>query len=108
VFGVNVGAFFQCLIMVAALVAMSLLQLRFQPYAHAQAGRVMVQGTLCLLLTTLVGQSFLPFGPVLLSTAYGLAMGGILLAVNFMYVCSVVWRVLLAVPELRLVAIGCT
>jgi hypothetical protein len=94
VFGVNVGPFFQSLIMVAALMSIALCQAHFQPFADVQAGRLMVQGTLCLLLTALVGQSCLPYGPVLPSTVYGLVMGGILLAVNALYVCSVLWQLM--------------
>jgi hypothetical protein len=55
VFGVNVGAYYQGLLMVAALMLISHLQMGFKPYAHLQAGRAMVQGTHCLLLTTVAG-----------------------------------------------------
>jgi hypothetical protein len=94
VFGVNVGPFFQCAIRIAALMLISNAQLGFKPYAQTLTGRAMVQGTYCLLLTTLVGQTFLPYGPVLPGSAYGLAMGGILLVANVVYVCSVVWQLL--------------
>jgi hypothetical protein len=82
VFGVNVGAFYQCLLMMAALMLISHLQLGFKPYTHVHAGQAMRQGTHCLLLTTLVGLSFLPYGPVQAGATYGLVMGGILLAVH--------------------------
>jgi hypothetical protein len=93
-FGVNMGPFFQCLIMVAALMVISLLHMRFQPYAHAQSGMVMLQGIHCLLFTSLIGQSFLPNGLVLPGSAYGLAMGAFLLVLNCVYVCSVLWQLL--------------
>jgi hypothetical protein len=94
VFGVNVGAFYQCLLMIAALMLVSHLQLGFKLYVHVQAGRAMLQGTHCLLLTTLVGLSFLPYGPVQPGATYGLVMGGILLVVHVVYVCSLLWRLL--------------
>jgi hypothetical protein len=94
VFGENVGPFFQGMIMVAALMLISQFQLGFKPYHHAQTGRSMVQGTHCLLLTTIVAVTFLPYGPVLPGTAYGLTMGGILLVLNVVYVCSVLWQLL--------------
>jgi hypothetical protein len=94
VFGVNVGPFFQCAIMIATLILISNMQLGFKPFVHTQTGRAMVQGTHCLLLTTLVGLTFLPYGPVMPGTAYGLAMGGILLVVNVVYVSSVLWQLL--------------
>jgi hypothetical protein len=92
VFGVNVGAYFQCLLMTAALMLVSYLQLRFKPYAHVQASEAMLQGTHCLLLTTLAGLSFLPYGTVQAGATYGLVMGGILLVVHVVYVCNVLWR----------------
>ncbi|WIA34132.1 hypothetical protein OEZ86_012497 [Tetradesmus obliquus] len=39
-------------------------------------------------------RSFLPYGPVTPGAAYGLAMGAILLAVNLVFVCSVLWQLL--------------
>jgi hypothetical protein len=94
VFGVNVGAFYQCLLMIAALMLISHLQLGLKPYAHLQAGRAMVQGTHCLLLSTVAGLSFLPLGAVHPTATYGLVMGGILLAVHVVYVCSVLLQLL--------------
>jgi hypothetical protein len=94
VFGVNVGAFYQCLLMLAALMLISHMQLGFKPYLHPQTRKAMVQSTHCLLLTALAGLSFLPYGPVQASAAYGLAMGGIVLAVNVVFVCSVLWQLL--------------
>jgi hypothetical protein len=94
VFGVNVGAFYQCLLMTAALMLVSNLQLIFKPYAHEHAGRARLQGTHCLLLTTLAGLSFLPSGTVQPGAIHGLVMGGILLVVHVVYVCNVLWRLL--------------
>ncbi|KAF6259507.1 hypothetical protein COO60DRAFT_1460131 [Scenedesmus sp. NREL 46B-D3] len=94
VFGVNLGPFYQCLLMVAALLLMSQLQLGFRPYLRAQTGRAMAQGTHCLLLTALAGHSFLAYGPVQPGIAYGLALGAVLLLVNLVYACSVVWQLL--------------
>jgi hypothetical protein len=110
VFGVNVGAFYQCLLMMAALMLISHLQLGFKPYTHVQAGQAMRQGTHCLLLTTLVGLSFLPYGPVQAGATYGLVMGGMLLAVHVVYVCSVLWRLLRIIdwPVLCTVLEQCT
>jgi hypothetical protein len=92
VFGVNVGAFYQCVLMIVALMLISHLQLGFKPYAHMHAGKAMLQGTHCLLLTTLSGLTFLPVGAVQPGATYGLVMGGILVAVHTVYVCSVLWR----------------
>jgi hypothetical protein len=94
VFGVNVGAFYQSLLMIAALMLISHLQLGLKTYAHLQAGRAMVQGTHCLLLTTVAGLYFLPLGAVRPTATYGLVMGGILLAVHVVYVCSVLFQLL--------------
>jgi hypothetical protein len=94
VFGANVGAFYQCLLMIAALLLISQLQLGLKPYAHLQAGRAMVQGTHCLLLTTVAGLFFLPLGAVRLTATYGLVMGGILLAAHVVYVCSLLLQLL--------------
>jgi hypothetical protein len=102
VFGVNLGPYYQCILMIAALMLVSHLQLGFKPYAHVQAGRAMLQGTHCLLLTTLAGLSFLPFGAVHAGPTYGLVMGGILLAVHVVYVCSVLWRLLRLIDWPRL------
>uniref|UniRef100_A0A383VT78 TRP C-terminal domain-containing protein n=1 Tax=Tetradesmus obliquus TaxID=3088 RepID=A0A383VT78_TETOB len=93
-FGVNVGPFYQCLLMAAVLVLIIYLRLGVKPYVHQQTGKAMVHNTLCLLLTTMVGQSFLLYGPVTPGAAYGLAMGAILLAVNLVFVCSVLWQLL--------------
>ncbi|WIA28654.1 hypothetical protein OEZ86_011190 [Tetradesmus obliquus] len=94
VFGVNLGPFYQCLLMAVALMLITHLRLGFKPYLHKQTGRAMVRNTHCLLLTTLAGLSFLAYGPVIPGAAYGLAMGGIVLAVNLVYVCSELWQLL--------------
>jgi hypothetical protein len=101
--GVNVGPSYQCLLMIAALMLVSNLQLGFKPYAHVQAGRAMLQGTHCLLLTTLAGMSFLPLGAVHPGATYGMVMGGILVAVHAVYVCSVLWRLARLIDRLLLV-----
>jgi hypothetical protein len=94
VFGVNLGPFYQCLLMVAALLLVSQLQLMFKPYMRIQTRQAMIQGTHCLLLTALAAHSFLAYGPVQPGVAYGLARGFVLLVINFVYVCSVVWKLL--------------
>jgi hypothetical protein len=102
VFGINLGPFYQCVLMVAALLLVSQLQLVFQPYLRMQTRRVMVQGTHCLLLTALAAQSFLAYGPISPSVTYGLVMGAVLLVINSVYVCSVVWKLLGLVDWLAL------
>jgi hypothetical protein len=102
VFGVNLGPFYQCVLMVAALLLVSQLQLVFRPYLRSQTRQAMVQGTHCLLLTALAAQSFLAYGHVQPSIAYGLAMGALLLVINFVYVCSVVWKLICLVDWLGL------
>jgi hypothetical protein len=52
VFGAVLGAFYQCLLLIAALMLASYMQTRFEPHVHVQAGKAMLQGTHCLLLTT--------------------------------------------------------
>jgi hypothetical protein len=102
VFGVNLGPFYQCVLMVTALLLVSQMQLVFKPYLRAQTSQAMVQGAHSLLLTALAALSFLAYGPIQPSVAYGVAMGAVLLVINAVYVCSVVWKLLCLVHWLAL------
>jgi hypothetical protein len=96
-FGVNLGALYQSVVMTAALGVQANLLLVFKPYAYEPAGRAMLRGVQCLLLTSYVGLTFqltnrkstLENQP---PATYGLVMGAVLVVVNFVYVWSVLWQ----------------
>jgi hypothetical protein len=96
-FGVNLGALYQSVVMTAALGVQVNWLLVFKPYAYAPAGRAMLRGVQCLLLTSYVGLTFqltsrastLENQP---PATYGLVMGTFLVVANVAYVCSVLWQ----------------
>lgn len=92
VFGVNIGAFYQCIVMTGALMLMVFLLLACQPYEHPQAARVSLHSLCCLLLTSYLALTFLQYGSVKPSAVYGLVMGTCLLLVNVAFVASVLWQ----------------
>lgn len=94
VFGVNLGVIHQVILMNAALILMEVLLLIFKPYAYHQAGSVMLQAIICLLLTSFTSLKFLPWGVSQPSPEYGLIMGCVVLLVNLVYVVSVVWQMI--------------
>jgi hypothetical protein len=101
-FGVSVGAFYHCILMIATLMLMMYLLLVFRPYAHATAARCMLQCVQRLLLTSFIGLAFMPVGAIRPSTAYGLAMGVVLLVVHVAFICSVLVQLLFAVQWRRI------
>lgn len=94
--GVTIAASYQGLLMVAALMFASHLLIACKPHSSQQATRAALQGMFCLSLTSLVGLSFLPYGSSGPSSTYGLVIGAVVLAVNVVYVLSVLWELLKA------------
>jgi hypothetical protein len=105
VFGVNIGAFYQIIAMTAVLMLMMYLLLACRPFADAQSGRCILQGVQCLLLTSFLGLTFLRSCTLYPSQTYGLAMGALLLAINLVYLCSVVVLLLRAVDWQRVLGV---
>ncbi|KAF6253513.1 hypothetical protein COO60DRAFT_407655 [Scenedesmus sp. NREL 46B-D3] len=96
-FGVNMGALYQSVVMTAAFGTQLYLLMALRPYAYRPAGQAMLRGLQCLLLTSYVGLTFqLASRPVNSevqpSAAYGLVMGAVLVLVNVVYICSVLWQ----------------
>lgn len=63
-----------------------------KPFAHVEACHVSLHATGCLVLTSYVSLSFLPYGPVQAGTVYGLVMGCFVLLVNISFILSVLWK----------------
>lgn len=84
--GVNIGAFYQSIVMSAALAIMVQMQYTFRPFAHAPTGRAMLRGTQALLVTSFVGMTFIPTGTIEVdpdvTRRYGLVTGVSLLLLN--------------------------
>jgi hypothetical protein len=96
-FGVNLGALYQSVVMTAALGVQVNLLLVFKPYAYVPAGRAMLRGVQCLLLTSYVGLTFQLISRASMlenqpPATYGLVMGAFLVLVNFVYIGSVLWQ----------------
>jgi hypothetical protein len=108
VFGANLGATFQAVVMTAVLAVFLYLLVAFNPFAYRRTGRSMLFGVQCLLFTTFVGHTFqltsstanfraLPQlqaegQQAAAAATYGLVMGVLLLVVNLAYVGSVLWQ----------------
>lgn len=105
IYGVNIGPFYQCLLMLAALLLIGKLLTSFKPHVHDQARRAMLLGVQCLLLTSLVGLSFLRYGSIQPSTTYGLVMGVVLLRVNLAYICWILWQLVKSIEFNVVVAV---
>jgi hypothetical protein len=58
VFGANMGATFQAVVMTAVLAVFLYLLMAFKHFAYQRTGRSMLFGVQCLLLTTFVGHTF--------------------------------------------------
>uniref|UniRef100_A0A383VKX8 TRP C-terminal domain-containing protein n=1 Tax=Tetradesmus obliquus TaxID=3088 RepID=A0A383VKX8_TETOB len=80
-------------VMCAALAVCAIALRVFQPYAQSAAGRTMLAGMYCVLLTSLSLWSFTAFREFSPSVAYVLAMGVLLLVLNLAYVVAVVWQI---------------
>jgi hypothetical protein len=97
-FGVNLGALYQSVVMTAALGIQLYTLLAFRPYACQPAGKAMLRGVQCLLLTSYVGLTFQlasrPVNDVQPSATYGIVMGAVLVVANLAYVCSVLWQLM--------------
>jgi hypothetical protein len=78
------------MVMVFALTAVAVSLIVCKPYAQPAAGRTMLLGVYCLLLTSLGLWSFSAFQSFVPSAAYRAAVGTLLLMVNSAYVASVV------------------
>lgn len=95
VFGVNIGAFYQSIVMSAALAIMVQMQYTFRPFAHETTGRAMLRGSQVLLVTSFIGMTFVPTGTVEvdpdIARRYGLVMGVSLLLLNLAYILYVLW-----------------
>jgi hypothetical protein len=102
VFGSNMGALVQTIVMTAVLGMFLFLLRSFEPFAYQRTARSMLQGVQCLLLTTFIGHTFqlTANSRSQLQTraggnhaaTYGMVMGVLLLLVNLAYVCSVLWQ----------------
>jgi hypothetical protein len=103
VFGANMGATFQAVVMTAVLAVFLYLLMAFKPFAYQRTGGSMLFGVQCLLLTSFVGHTFqlaASSRSQLQSQAegqqaaatYGIVMGVLLLLVNLAYVSSVLWQ----------------
>jgi hypothetical protein len=86
VFGYSMGAYYQALVMNAALACTLMLQVVLTPYHSTQLHRLRMLSCCCLLFTSYVAMSFLPFGTLAQSSVYKLAMGSVLLVVNLVFV----------------------
>jgi hypothetical protein len=57
IFGVNIGAFYQCVVMTAVLAVFMFMLQAFKQIEFLEAGRSMLRGVQCLLLTSYVALS---------------------------------------------------
>lgn len=94
---VALGAFYSliALNMVFAIIGMVLLGVR--PYAHAKANAIATMAVCCLLFTSYIMLTFLPYGGLQAPTAYTTAMGVTVVVVNVAFILYVVWCILRAV-----------
>jgi uncharacterized membrane protein YcjF (UPF0283 family) len=74
----------------AALAACAAALLAIEPYAQPAAGRTMLTGICCLLLTSIGLWSLTAFHQFTPSAAYIIAMGVLMMLLNLLYVVSVV------------------
>jgi hypothetical protein len=97
-FRINMGPFYQTVLMTAVLGIHLYLLIAAEPYVHLQTGRSMRLAVQCLLLTSFVG---LTFQQTSRSTAgsdnqpaaeYGIALGALLLFMNVGFICYVLWQ----------------
>jgi hypothetical protein len=82
----------QDMVMIFALTAVAVSLIACKPYAQPAAGRTMLLGVYCLLLTSLGMWSFSAFQGFVPGAAYRVAVGTLLLMVNSAYAASVVWQ----------------
>jgi hypothetical protein len=87
-FGINMGPFYQTVLMTAAIGIHLFLLTAADPFVHLQTGRSMQLAVQCLLLTSrcTTGSSSQP------AAEYGIALGALLLLVNLGFVCYVLWQ----------------
>lgn len=93
VYGVTLGPYYQALLFncTLALIVVGLALVR--PHSHPAAGRMMLQSMGCLLATSYVGLSFLPYDASLQAGAvYANVMGAIVLVANVLLLASLIWR----------------
>lgn len=98
VFGVTLGAEFQCILLTAAFGASLLLLAAFRPFSHHAANLVGIQGCACLLVSV---QAALAIHLLTLegseNTAAATGVAVAVLCVNLIFALSFLWRVLHAI-----------
>lgn len=80
-------------VMSLTLAAVVVSLLACQPYAQPAAGRTMLAGMYCLLLTSIGLWSFTAFQGFTPGVIYTSAVGAVLLSINLMFVGSIVWQI---------------
>lgn len=97
VFGVNLGAYFGCVTLVAGYFLVLLLLSWLKPYNSKIAGAVATRGALCVFFTSFSSLLFLPAGTISGQAdayeQYAVAVGEVVLCMNFAHVVSVAWQV---------------
>jgi hypothetical protein len=101
VFGATLGAAYQCIVLSAVFGVSLFLLTTFKPYNHEAAHALDAQGLACLMLTA---QGALVFSVLAITdpdaaadsaaAAAVSAVGGVVVAINVIFVVSVMWRVL--------------
>jgi hypothetical protein len=93
-FGYVLGAYYQSLVMCAALGIILVLLMSVQPHRSAVAGTVSLRSVGVLLTTAFSALTFLPYRNITPAHGYTLAMGAFVLAINTAFVLSTVWRLI--------------
>ena len=97
VFAVRLGAYFGCLMLVAAFCVVLWLLVRVGPYKCNVTGTVATWGAMCVIITTFSTLPFLPAGTISGQGSayeqYAVAVGVVVLCINLAFVVSVVWQV---------------
>jgi hypothetical protein len=97
-FGINMGPFYQTVLMTAAIGIHLFLLTAADPFVHLQTGRSMRLAVQCLLLTSFVGLTLQQTSRCTTGSSsqpaaeYGIALGALLLVVNLGFVCYVLWQ----------------
>eukprot|EP00878_Enallax_costatus_P032389 GHUV01035594.1.p1 GENE.GHUV01035594.1~~GHUV01035594.1.p1 ORF type:complete len:273 (+),score=53.44 GHUV01035594.1:58-819(+) len=93
VYGVTLGPFYQALLFNCTLALIVLGLALVRPYSHPQAGSVMSQSMGCLLATSYIGLSFLPYDATLHpNDVYANIIGSVVLIGNLVLLISLLWR----------------
>lgn len=93
-FGYVLGAYYQSLVMCAALGIILILLMSVQPHRSAVAGTVSLRSVGVLLTTAFAALTFLPYRNITPAPGYTMAMGAFVLAINTAFVVTTVWRVI--------------